>query len=72
MTETTVTPSSSQPLKILRLPDLCDKVGLKSSAIYEMVKAGEFPAPVKLTKRSSGWIESEANEWLLKKSEQRR
>lgn len=37
--------------------------GLSRSSIYAAIKQGTFPAQLKLTARSSGWLESEVVEW---------
>jgi prophage regulatory protein len=37
--------------------------GKSKSSIYEAVKKKQFPAPVKLSNRSSGWIQSEVSAW---------
>ena len=48
---------------ILRIPDVEHQVGLKKSTIYALVKKGEFPAPIRLGNRASGWLLSEINQW---------
>ena len=48
---------------ILRIPDVEKQVGLKKSTIYEMVKREEFPPPIRLGSRASGWLLSEINKW---------
>ncbi|QIL20203.1 AlpA family phage regulatory protein [Thermomonas sp. HDW16] len=40
---------------ILRMNDLTAQLGLARSTIYKMVRSGDFPPPVKLTGRASGW-----------------
>ncbi len=52
-------------LKMLRLPEVMDKVGLKTSKIYEMMAEGTFPRSRLITGRSVGWFEHEIDEWLL-------
>lgn len=52
-------------LKILRQKEVTEKTGLSKTSIYDLISRGEFPAPVKLSKRSSGWFEHETDEWLL-------
>jgi prophage regulatory protein len=32
--------------------------------LYAAVREGTFPAPVKLTERSSAWVKSEVMEWI--------
>jgi prophage regulatory protein len=50
--------------KVLRLPDVMDRVGLGSSFIYLLIQREEFPKPVRLGKRAVGWPEAEVNAWL--------
>ena len=52
------------PHRILRLPDVMDRVGLRKSAIYSRIASGEFPAPIPLGARAVGWLETEVDEWL--------
>ena len=39
------------------------KVGMASPTIYELIRKGEFPQPVKRG-RSSLWVESEIDAWI--------
>jgi prophage regulatory protein len=50
--------------KILRLPEVCDAVGVRRSAIYSMLRHGEFPAPLRVSRQCIGWRESTIREWL--------
>jgi len=50
--------------RIIKLSELKDIVGLARSTIYKMSAEGKFPKPIKLGERSSGWIESEVEQWL--------
>lgn len=50
--------------KILRRPDVEDITGLGRSTIYDWMKKGEFPKPVKLGSRAVGWRESDIVAWL--------
>ncbi|MNU03290.1 Prophage CP4-57 regulatory protein (AlpA) [compost metagenome] len=49
---------------MMRFPDVQAAVGLGKSTIYSMVKAGEFPAPVKLGVRAVAWPSHLVNQWL--------
>lgn len=51
-------------MQILRRPEVEARTGLGRSSIYAAVAAGTFPAPVKLSARSVGWLESEIAIWL--------
>lgn len=58
------TPRTAQPERLLRLPDVEALVGLRKSAIYEAVKKGEFPPPVKLSRRAVCWPNSAIVQWI--------
>lgn len=49
---------------LLRRPDVETRTGLSRSTIYEWMKRGEFPRPVKLGARLVAWRESDLTEWL--------
>ena len=62
------TPSKpAQPERLLRLPDVEARVGLRRSSIYDAVKRGEFPAPVKLSRRAVCWPASAIDAWITER-----
>ncbi|WP_228384656.1 helix-turn-helix transcriptional regulator [Rhodocyclus gracilis] len=54
---------------VIRLAQVEESVGLKKSAIYKMIKTQEFPAPIKLGKHASDWLESSVQTWIRNKAE---
>jgi prophage regulatory protein len=60
-------PSQSIPQRLLRLPEVCSLVGLGKSSIYEGVKAGTFPAPIKLSRRAVVWPAATIDVWITEK-----
>lgn len=50
--------------RILRLRELERLVGLKKTAIYDRIRCGAFPAPVRLSATVSGWLLSEVQAWI--------
>src|SRR3546814_10047145 len=48
-----------QPERFVKLPEVCRRVGLGKSMIYEMIREGRFPAPYKLSPFASRWSERE-------------
>jgi len=48
----------------LRLRDVEARTGLRRSHIYSLAARGEFPKPLKLGDRASGWVEAEIAEWV--------
>lgn len=51
--------------RIIKIRDVIAMTGLSRSSIYLQIKNGTFPAQVKLSTRSSGWLCSEVNRWLV-------
>lgn len=49
---------------ILRVAQVQERTGLARSSIYYLIQRGEFPPPLKLGRRASGWRESEIEEWI--------
>ena len=45
--------------KFLRLPEVRNRTGKSRSSIYQGIKDGTFPKPIKLGPRAIGFIESE-------------
>ena len=58
-------------IKILKLKEVEHKIGLKKTSIYHMVDQKTFPAPIKLGPRSTGWVESELDDWVNEKIKER-
>jgi prophage regulatory protein len=48
--------------RLLKLPATCDVSGFRPTTVYGEVKKGTFPPPIKLTSRSSAWVEYEVAE----------
>ena len=53
-----------RPRRILRLPEVMQRVGLKHASIYERISKGLFPAPIPLGPKAVGWIEAEVTAWI--------
>lgn len=58
--ETPIFPGSG---RIIRIREVMSMTGLSRSSIYAAIKQGTFPAQLKLSTRSSGWLESEVIQW---------
>ena len=53
-----------EPDRILRDPEVRERVGLSRATIWRKIRSGDIPAPVRLGPQSIGWIEREVNEWI--------
>ena len=51
--------------RILRLPDVQRKTGIKRAHIYSLIAQGRFPKPIRLGVRAVGWNSLEIERWLL-------
>lgn len=58
-----------QPVRILRLPEVINRVGLKRAAIYLYVGKGQFPKQINLGPRAVGWLEHEIDAWVAARIE---
>jgi prophage regulatory protein len=50
---------------LLRLGDVQRRVGLRRSTIYELVRRGAFPPPIRLGRRCSAWVGVEVDRWIV-------
>jgi len=66
-------------MRIMRLKEVIDTTGLARSTIYKYIADGIFPKPVNLSPagmdmpstRGVGWIQSEVEDWILARIEER-
>lgn len=55
--------SPTSPERFLPRPEVEFQSGFKSSFIYQLIKEGKFPKPVKIG-AASRWRESEVQQWI--------
>lgn len=56
--------ASERPERLIKLDEVCRRVGLGKSMIYEMIKEGRFPRPYKISPFASRWSEREVVAWI--------
>ena len=56
--------SPASPQRLLRLPEVIVRVGLKRSAIYQRMSEGRFPKSRSLGPKCAVWVESEIDDWI--------
>ena len=55
----------AQKDRLLRRPAVQDRTGLGRSSMYERIKSGTFPSPIRLAPgRAVGWLESDIDSWI--------
>ncbi|UPQ70137.1 helix-turn-helix transcriptional regulator [Kluyvera ascorbata] len=64
----------STTVKILRIRDICQKIGIGRSTVYDWINPksprydASFPKRLRLGKQSVGWLESEIDNWILQRN----
>lgn len=60
------------PVRILRLPQVCEVTGLRKSTIYRYEADGYFPKRTRIGRRAVGWIEEEVQTWIRARAQENR
>lgn len=58
-------------MRLIKLKDVMSNTGLGRSTIYKYIAEGAFPKPVSLGARAVAWVDSEVEDWVMDKIEQR-
>lgn len=53
--------------RILRRAEVEAKTGFKRAHIYNLIKQGQFPKPMRLGVRAVGWDSREIDEWIAER-----
>lgn len=67
--ESTRVSAVTYPVRILRLPDVMSRVGLRRASIYLHITNGSYPKPISLGARAVGWLESDIDGWIAARIE---
>jgi prophage regulatory protein len=57
--------------RCLRLNAVCDKAGLRETALRKRVAEGTFPAPFKIGQRAIAWLEADVDAWIADRAAKR-
>ena len=52
------------PGRLIRLPEVMSRVGLKRSSIYQRISEGRFPKSRSLGPKCAVWVEAEIDAWI--------
>jgi prophage regulatory protein len=50
--------------RLLRLPEVRQKVGLSRSAIYKLISEGQFPRQIPIGPRTVAWCQEDVERWI--------
>jgi prophage regulatory protein len=61
----------AQPRRILRMREICQKLGLCPSTVHDLVARGIFIKPFTLIPggRAVGWLEVDVDQWIFDRKE---
>jgi prophage regulatory protein len=61
----------AQSRRIIRMRDICQKLGLCPSTVYDLVARGVFIKPFTLIPggRAVGWLEVDVDQWIFDRKE---
>lgn len=64
--ELTMAEQTNAAPRIIRREEVKHRTGLPFSSLYERVKAGTFPVPIRLGvgAKAAGWVEAEVDAWI--------
>ena len=51
--------------KLLRRQEVETATGLSRAHLYHLMRTGEFPEPLRISRRAVRWLESEIAEWIM-------
>ncbi len=54
--------------RIMRMKELVSYIGMSKSAIYLLIKGGDFPASISLGERAVGYLKNEIDDWIDSRS----
>jgi prophage regulatory protein len=58
-------------MKLLKLYEVAKLLNVCKSQVYNLVKQGYLPKPIKIGKRGSAWLQSDIDSWFKSKIEER-
>ncbi len=50
--------------RLIRLPEVMARVGMKRSTIYRKMEEGSFPRSRSISAKCAVWVEAEIEEWI--------
>ena len=62
---------ADHPIHFLRLPEILRRVPYSEAYIWRLEKAGKFPRRVRIGANRIAWVESEVNNWVSSKLQER-
>lgn len=55
-------------LRLIRLPEVLNRIGISKTNVYRLIPEGKFPKPVRLGPNSVAWLEEDIDAWILERA----
>ncbi|TQQ31138.1 AlpA family transcriptional regulator [Vibrio cholerae] len=62
---------SKSNIRLIRFREVLAMTGLSRSSMYRFIEENQFPTQVQLGGRAVAWVESEVQEWITQRVENR-
>jgi prophage regulatory protein len=56
-------------MRFLRPRDVLALIGVSRTTLWRMIRAGQFPSPVRITERRSGFLQETVESWMRSRVE---
>lgn len=60
----TPSPTEVKPDRLIRLTEVEILTGLKKSSLYNLIRAGKFVKPIRLSSRCTAWSHAAVQAWI--------
>jgi prophage regulatory protein len=63
--------TADTPMRVLRIAEVCARVGLGETCLRKLMAQGQFPTHFKLGVRAVGFLESDIDQWIAARAARR-
>ncbi len=57
-----------EPTRLLRKPDVLARVPFSDTTLWRAVRAGRFPAAIKISANAVAWREQDVEQWIAQRA----
>ena len=54
----------AEQMKLLRINEVTETIGLSTPSIYRLMAEGKFPRPIKIGQRAVAWRKKDLKKWI--------
>jgi prophage regulatory protein len=57
-------PADALGYRLLRPRQVCEVIGLQRTRLYDLIRSGDFPAPLRISAKAVAWRSDIVAEWI--------